>query len=340
MDIKDLVSIIIPVYNAEKSIATTVESLIKQSYTDIEIIIINDGSIDNSGAVCNEIAKKDNRIRVIHIENNGVSNARNEGLRNSKGEFLTFVDADDTIDFNMVATFVKTMNEHKVDLVISQFERQMILTNRIVKSDMKYSGLYEKKEFTEKVLSDYFGKNQNNFITSCWGKLFRTKILKEQRINFDTNLKYGEDTLFTFDYIMNAEKFFVLSDYYPYKYVIHENSTSSKIEKNRYQRRKYMVEKYKKILGENYKPEYNKIYLYIGLDCFYNLSRLKYLENKDFLHKAISEIIKDKNLIDSFKYLTTEKLTTREKILLTLFNYKKRGVLLILLKVKSSFFIL
>lgn len=193
----NLVSIIIPVYNAEKTIQKTIISVAGQSYENIEIILVDDGSKDNSGVLCDQLASQDIRIKVIHIDNKGVSNARNVGLLNALGEFVAFVDADDLIDSDMISVFFKSMIDNSVDLVIAPFKRLMTISNSIVECNMNYSGLYDKYEFTKSVISDYyFGYSRNKFMGSCWGKLFRRKILKDKRIVFDTNLHYSEDNLF------------------------------------------------------------------------------------------------------------------------------------------------
>ena len=119
--VTDLVSVIVPVYNGEKYLRKCIESIINQTYANIEIILINDGSTDNSGVMCDSYAHSDNRIRVIHTQNNGPAAARNIGIENSKGEFVFFVDADDFIENNALNLLVENYNQYKADIIVGDF---------------------------------------------------------------------------------------------------------------------------------------------------------------------------------------------------------------------------
>ena len=121
--ITGLVSVIVPVYNCERYLRRCIESIINQSYKNIEIILIDDGSTDNSGEICNAYALSDNRIRVIHTENSGPSAARNIGIKNSKGEFIFFVDADDFIKNNAINLLVEHYHRTKADIIIGDFNK-------------------------------------------------------------------------------------------------------------------------------------------------------------------------------------------------------------------------
>lgn len=115
----DLISIIIPVYNAGKTIDGCVESVLKSTYSDFEILIIDDGSNVETAEECDKVALKDHRIKVIHQENGGVSKARNCGIENAKGKFITFVDADDTVDSDLLASMMNAMRQEQADVVIT-----------------------------------------------------------------------------------------------------------------------------------------------------------------------------------------------------------------------------
>ena len=118
-----MISIIVPVYNAEDSVESCIDSILNQSYTDIELILVDDGSKDNSLKICNERAKNDIRITVIHQENGGVSTARNNGLMAARGEYIQFVDSDDTIEQNMTETLWSMMEKEKADLAVCGYKK-------------------------------------------------------------------------------------------------------------------------------------------------------------------------------------------------------------------------
>lgn len=132
------VSIIIPVYNAEKHISKCIESLTNQTYKEIQIILINDGSTDKSGQICEAYAEKDNRIIVIHKENGGVSSARNIGLENSTGYYIMFVDSDDWIEEDAIKRLMQVQNKYSYDLIMFGYYRENVINETI---DLSGKGL-------------------------------------------------------------------------------------------------------------------------------------------------------------------------------------------------------
>lgn len=190
-DIKTLVSIIIPVYNSEKYLLECVHSIMNQSYEYLEIIIINDGSTDNSLSCCYELQNEDKRIKVIDIENAGVSNARNIGIKESNGELLMFVDADDYIDKDFVFTLLSNCKNayslslcgyYKVDKKkheVNYFKSlKKIRNNKIYKTICRDSRIW----------------NQ------VWNKIYIKDIIIKNNIFFNPEIKVGEDLLFNFQY--------------------------------------------------------------------------------------------------------------------------------------------
>lgn len=194
-DIK--ISIILPVYNSEKIISRTIESIIKQTYNTIELIIINDGSTDNSGKVCEEYSRKYDKIKYIDIENNGVSNARNTGIKNATGDYIMFIDSDDEYYTNTVEKVVSKLDNDNLELVVFGYDRIHIDTNKI-------------KQMRTKEIEIKKGKNKNIFIeklqkqclfNQIWNKAFKRDILLKANIEFDTGISSGEDYKFNIQYI-------------------------------------------------------------------------------------------------------------------------------------------
>ena len=192
-------SIIVPVYNIEKYLPSCIDSVLSQSFYDYELILIDDGSTDNSGFICDKYAEKDNRIKVIHKENGGVSSARNLGLDNAKGEWITFVDSDDWIGKNYFQILENDINEEidwvLINLIKSYDKHQTLITkfinNKLIKSDfLEFHSIYP----------DYFGPT---------AKFYKNSFIKNI-ISFDKNLSYGEDTLFNLDYLSNCNQIITL----------------------------------------------------------------------------------------------------------------------------------
>lgn len=191
----DLISIIIPVYNVEKYLNKCIESVVKQTFKNLEIILIDDGSTDSSGNICDEWKMKDERIIVIHKENGGVSSARNAGLDIAQGEYVGFVDSDDYIDNQMYEVLLKQTQKFNTELSFCNFF-DVDEKGKKESSNMEYKCILTKKE----VMSGMFQNNNENF--ALWNKLVKREKLKN--IKFDENIKIYEDALFCFQMIENV----------------------------------------------------------------------------------------------------------------------------------------
>lgn len=188
-----LISIIVPVYNAEKYLERCVESILVQSIKEFEIILVNDGSKDFSLNVCNTIAYKDNRIHVLNKENGGVASARNMGIAHSNGDFLMFVDADDELSSPLALK--KLIDYSNFDYVVGGFQHC-----HEIKNQFKYSEAFLDEKAGKGVtnLPDKFFIN--GFIHSCCGKLYRTEIIKNNCIKFP-DYRISEDSFFNLRYM-------------------------------------------------------------------------------------------------------------------------------------------
>lgn len=212
---RPLISIIIPIYNSEKYLDRCIESIVNQTYKNLEIILINDGSSDNCPKICDAWAKKDNRIKVIHKENEGVSIARNIGINNSKGEYITFIDSDDYIDSKMYEKMLEKLNNTDTklcfcDINIVNFDQT------ITKFNFNNETIITKKDFFETV----FNNNAMNF--AVWNKLISRKLIGN--IRFDSNIYIREDALFLFECIEKIDKICYLNECL-YFYQMDSNST-------------------------------------------------------------------------------------------------------------------
>lgn len=214
------ISVIVPVYNVEPYLPRCIDSILAQTFTEFELLLIDDGSRDNSGKICDDYAKKDNRIRVFHKQNGGVSSARNTGLDNACGEWITFIDSDDYIEKSFLEGL---FSSPKSDLKISGYT-----------SFGRTKG--EKKYFTTLICKDEIGiclsKLLNDHIFRVpWAKLFRLDIINRNKLRFDTNLKICEDTIFVQQYLcfINSLSFIDIKSYnYFIPYTIQRYQLSKK----------------------------------------------------------------------------------------------------------------
>lgn len=226
------ISVIVPVYNREKYIEKCIESLEGQTYKNIEIIMINDGSTDNSKSVCDKISKKYQNIKVIHTKNRGVSEARNKGLNMSTGEYILFVDPDDTIDKNMCEYMHKGYIENTDSLPICGIN--LVDENNIVNKKLDFDEISSDEKF-------YLNKNRFmelfkiDLLNSPCNKLFRKDIIDLNNIKFEKGLSLGEDMFFMMSYIKYINEFSVINKCL-YNYLRCGNETLSvKSYKNMYE---------------------------------------------------------------------------------------------------------
>lgn len=218
---KVLISIIVPIYNAEKYLEECIQSIILQSYKNLEIILIDDGSNDNSGKICDEYALLDSRIQVIHQKNGGSVVARKSGLKIAKGRYIGFVDADDYIDANMFEVLYSKIAEYDVDFV----ESGIIVGEKKDYMVDAYIVDFQKNDNLSYFLHNIFDKCNIHFC--LWSKLFRCDVIKEAYMQLPDYQSYGEDLLCLCHYLLNCKKFYICNDAF-YHYRVYDGSMSHK----------------------------------------------------------------------------------------------------------------
>lgn len=212
------ISIIVPVYKAERYLEECIESIINQTYKNIEVILIDDGSPDNSGKICDEFSKKDNRIIVIHSENKGVSIARNTGLKKATGEYITFIDSDDYVSNNYIEFLYNLLAENDAEIsIIGNDERY---NNTVIKINEKFKKALTAEETIGKILEEKY------FTSVCWGKLYKKEVIMKNQIQFDSNLKIGEDFKIMMQILENCNKVVIDTTQNLYHYRLNEDSVT------------------------------------------------------------------------------------------------------------------
>lgn len=207
------ISIIVPVYNAEQYLSKCINSILAQIFTDFELLLIDDGSTDNSGVICNRYAEKDNRIRVLHKNNGGVSSARNLGLEEARGEWICFVDSDDWVDNEAYQEIINSIAGKKVDLVI--WGIKLVNKERLQYLTVPFSGLFNKRQ---DVLELFIRNDMNGLMEGIWNKLYLTRVIKDKNLRFDGNLSYLEDMKFNCNYFEYVSSIFQIDKpYYNYR---------------------------------------------------------------------------------------------------------------------------
>ena len=190
------ISVIVPVYQAEATIRRCVNSILSQTHTDLELILVDDGSTDRSGNICDECAAADNRIHVVHKENAGVSAARNSGLDIAQGDFVTFIDSDDFVG----SQYLENLLTPDADLTmcgLSVISETGVESPLLSPSDDVYPT-------NPQTIADWF---DNNYLKYVCGKLFRRGIIESHKMRFDARISLGEDSVFVTEFAMYCNRF-------------------------------------------------------------------------------------------------------------------------------------
>ena len=273
------ISIIVPVFNVEKYLERCINSIINQSFNDFEIILIDDGSNDKSGLICDKYAEKDKRIKVIHKENRGISSARNCGIDESTGKYILFVDSDDWIEENELEIINSIISEKEYDLIYFGYSMDFIDENKSIKIKCKNKEYSSNKEF----LLDYEYFRGNYLFGYVWNKVFNANIIKKNNIYFESDV-FPEDLFFTFEVIKNCNSIKSM-DYSLYHYVHRKGITLSKKKRDNYQTTNNIYIKTVEFL--NYTKSYNNNSEYIESTHIEDLINVVFTELRNSENKFI-----------------------------------------------------
>ena len=215
-----LVSVIIPVYNVEKYIEESVDSVLRQTYKNIEIILVDDGSKDTSGEICDQYIDKDVRIKVVHKENGGLSSARNAGMEVATGELYYFLDSDDYIEDTLIEKCVESIIAENADMIgfnFWNFNRQKSWKNKIIEEH-----ILSNEEDILKVMTNHYLKYDFGF--EVWSKMYRAEIIKDNNLKFEPNKEiFAEDICFNLYYFLYCKKI-VIHNWYLLHYRLRDDS--------------------------------------------------------------------------------------------------------------------
>ena len=242
-----MISIVIPVYNAEEYLEKCIESILDQTYPNWELVLVDNGSTDESMEICRAYAKKDVRITAFHqYRNQGVSVARNLGMERCLGDFITFIDADDWVKKDYLEKLVKLQKKQDADLVICGYDRVYDEDRKKAPEETQKSGKYAIRTYNIKQYLKHYLLEGN---THCWGVLYKSSVLEQ--LKFPSGLTIGEDLLFVLEAALRAEKIAV-TDYMGYQYYINTEGAMLKKFTPSYMDQITCWERVLKRIGETY----------------------------------------------------------------------------------------
>lgn len=323
MENNNLISVIVPIYNVENYLEKCVYSIINQSYKNLEIILVNDGSTDNSGNIADYFAKIDNRVKVFHKENGGLSDARNYGVNKANGNYIGFVDSDDYINEKMYDHLYEIITAEDADVAECSFK--LVYDNHIRDfNNEEYYLVLNQEEY----LKEYF-KMEKVYGAVCW-KLISSKIAKN--IEFPVG-KYYEDAYYHLDLIDNAEKYVISGKSY-YYYRMRTGSITNKKFNEKHMDNIYALDKFKNYVEENnnnlYEYFLNKE-MYAYLSVFNKIIEDNYYKENKFYYR-----IKKYFKLNFLKLIKNNYINFNRKACVILINLSPRIYKIILKKYINS----
>lgn len=327
MNITPKISVIVPVYNTEKYLRRCIDSILTQTFTDFELLLIDDGSKDASGAICDEYAKQDSRVKVFHKENGGVSSARNLGINNAIGEWITFIDSDDTVPNDALYLLQSNTLEGDVEFVIGGYSI-VNETGAVTYSNDKHIIITMSKE---RIVGEMFCPQYYRYWGYVCSKLYKTSLIRLNQISFNENIFFNEDRLFCVEYLCNINGKGVMLLDSCYNYYESESSAMNSLNKGynpkfvtgfyacitMYQKVKTLIlpKSIRNCIIEGIEDAYLWVLSLMKNNNAYNVQTIndmrKALHDNHLIHKII--IIEIKKIIMKVSWLVLPKLVIRYK---------------------------
>ncbi len=347
MNNRPKISIIVPIYNVEKYLVKCLDSLVNQTLKEIEIILVDDGSPDNCPKICDEYANKDNRIKVIHKQNAGVSAARNTGIEIATAEWLAFVDADDWVEEDMFEEAYKRTVNCDVDMVLfnfySNYEKKEVVNKKIPQEDFITDNQDIIQQLKLSVLHETFGPYNTSFtlMGAPWNKIFKASIVKENKIEFPLEVKgVFDDALFNLYYYDYVKKVvFFNKPLYHYRRL--STSILNKFKPNKLEINQAIFNKIEEYIKQHNDDEllknaYNSrvvLYLHITINLyFFNKDNTKSVREKI---AELKETIETEPYKEALKKVNPKYLTKLQRIYYKCLKRKKLFTLYVLFNLKK-----
>lgn len=339
------ISIIIPVYNVKEIFfKKCIESLINQTVSNIEIILINDGSTNNSPQLCDQYAKKDSRIKVFHQQNQGVSVARNKGIDEATGEWITFVDPDDWVEIDMCEKLIGNLKDKNCDILIfSCFEVYENKINKILWNNKKiYNFTQNEHEMLQNNILNYNENFMPSYFGAVWGNLYRRKFINDNKIRFIPGLTKAQDTVFNLYALEYAKKIKYLNEAM-YYYRHNESSVCYRYNSNIDEPLIKLLNEIRKFM-EIFEKDKNEMFMMayyqktlvtlienLKLNYFHKNNKNKSLVNK----KNLNYLISQEPYYNMLHNIDFQKLSFKKKLIIYLIKSKQFYLLKLLFKINE-----
>lgn len=331
-----LVSIVVPVYKVEAFLPRCVDSLLAQTYQNIEIILVDDGSPDNCPQICEDYKAKYDNTKVVHKQNGGLSSARNAGMDKATGEYIFFVDSDDWLDSDCIADLVEIAEREKVDFVRTRmkynswpnYKDGQVCDFGIEK--MMVEGVYDRQKIENDILPICIATRQITFgpITSACATLYRLSLLQKNGIRFYEDIKYSEDAIFNVHVLLRSDSFFYLNHRQYYNYYFNNTSITKSFRADRWDSNLRQIKRFEDDFRSETRFDFqNQLWLKRMFLILNALSeRAGITDEKDKIAYC-NKICNDKATVDTMRHIGLAEVPWKLKIILLLIKYKQGWLL-------------
>lgn len=327
-------SIVVPVYNVEKYLDRCISSILSQTFSDWEMILVDDGSKDNCPHICDIYSEKDDRIKVIHKENGGLSSARNAGLNAAIGTYVGFVDSDDTVNPDMYSKMIEIIKQTGVDFVMSDYIRIPASGLPYLKTLAIRDGLYSKIDISEEIYPSLIMGSNIDYgpLLSVWHCLYCTDFLRKHDLCFDDDIRWSEDNIFNAKAGYCAESFYYLKGEGLYNYYQNEGTITTSYREGAWQvytkMNEYLQEYFRDIEEFDFSQELKWHMIYYACAC---ISQTNYLPFFIAIEK-LKTILYSRQLKEAFNAVDLSGVNTKLKVQLFLMKHKMILLLRYLIK--------
>lgn len=319
-----LISVIVPVYNVEKYLNRCIDSILNQTFKQIEIILVDDGSTDKSPIICDEYFDSYENIKVIHKENNRVSAARNDGIKIATGKYIALVDSDDWIEPNMLEEMYNKAEEFHTDITMCDFRKVGVELEYTVSQSIR-EGYYDRKMIESELFPCLIMFENIEFpptISNCTC-LFRREFLIENNLFYDEDIHYCEDSIFGSKAMYNATGFYYMKNKYFYNYFYNPNSTTSTCNMKKWDSYLIINQRLKEYLKDSKfdfsrQIKINMLYFTLNFLGEIGKSNLEYKEKR----KLCKELFSDEYVKNIFKDFELPSVNYKLKIILLMIKYE------------------
>lgn len=320
------ISIIVPVYKAEKYLNACIDSILKQTYEDFELILIDDGSPDRCPMVCDDYALKDKRVKVIHQKNSGVAVARNNGLEIATGEYITFVDSDDYIDPVMYERMLEVINEYGCEVVMCDCMKEFQNHTEIYTHHIR-GGFYDKDQLIKEYYPHLLIMPNIEYpaTISNWLCLFKSSIRNKVHLYYEPGIRFSEDWIFGAKLMMNVNSFYYMKGQVYYHYRMNEQSVTHSFVLDKWNDYCKLYECIKRDFSNiscyDFAEQIDKVLLFLVYNAVGDLIRTREIETLKKITK-IKEILNDRAVREMFNNLNIWKLPISVKLKIQTLCYK------------------